>query len=105
MSLLVVAWLLSPLGIARLWLLTIEVLMANHELPLLTAHELHSPTANSRLSPHWLLLAITAFVQSEAELLYDWQFTANQFVLVPSLLSLMTRVLFFFFFATEPLQS
>jgi hypothetical protein len=34
-----------------------------------------------------------------SKLLYDWQFTANQFVLVPSLLRLTTRD----FFSTETL--
>jgi hypothetical protein len=32
--------------------------------------------------------------ESESEVLYDWQFTANQFVLAPSLLRLLTRVFF-----------
>jgi hypothetical protein len=40
-------------------------------------------------------------LESGSELLYDWRFTANQFVLVPSLLRFMTRV---FFFATGPLR-
>jgi hypothetical protein len=38
--------------------------------------------------------------ESESELLYDWRFTANQFVLAPSPLTLTTRV-----FLTEPLWS
>jgi hypothetical protein len=33
--------------------------------------------------------------ESESELLYDWRFTASQFVLAPSPLKLTTRVLFF----------
>jgi hypothetical protein len=33
--------------------------------------------------------------ESESELLYDWRFTANQFVLAPSPLSIMTRDVFF----------
>jgi hypothetical protein len=37
----------------------------------------------------------TACSESESELLYDWRFTVNQFVLAPSLLRLTTRVLFF----------
>jgi hypothetical protein len=37
----------------------------------------------------------------QRELLYDWRFPANQFVLAPSLLRMTTRD----FFATEPLPS
>jgi hypothetical protein len=40
--------------------------------------------------------------ESESELLYDWRFSVNQFVLAPSPLRLTTRD---FFFATEPLWS
>jgi hypothetical protein len=38
-------------------------------------------------------------VKSKSKLLYDWRFTANQFVLASSLLRLTTR-----FFSTEPLR-
>jgi hypothetical protein len=40
--------------------------------------------------------------QNESQLLYNWRFTANQFILASSLLRLMTK---FFFFSTEPLWS
>jgi hypothetical protein len=43
-------------------------------------------------------------VQLESELLYEWRFTANQFILTPSRLRLTTS-LFFFLRATEPLRS
>jgi hypothetical protein len=46
---------------------------------------------------------LTTTSESESELLYDWRFTANQFVLVPSLLRLTT--FFFVVVAIEPLQS
>jgi hypothetical protein len=38
-----------------------------------------------------------------SEILYDWRFTVNQFVLAPSPLRFMTRDIFFFF-ATDPLR-
>jgi hypothetical protein len=37
---------------------------------------------------------ITGF-ESESDLLYEWWFTANLFVLAPSLLRLMSKVFFF----------
>jgi hypothetical protein len=40
--------------------------------------------------------------ESESDLLYDWRFTANQFVLAPSPLRLTTGD---FFFVTGPLWS
>jgi hypothetical protein len=44
---------------------------------------------------------------TELELLYDWQFTVNQFVLAPSPSRFTTGIFLFFFFATEllPLYS
>jgi hypothetical protein len=46
----------------------------------------------SNLPPHgWNLSP-----KSKSKLLYDWRFTANQFVLASSPLRLMTRILFFF---------
>jgi hypothetical protein len=44
-------------------------------------------------------LSVQAFMVSE--LLYDWQFTANQFILASSPLRIMTRD----FFSTQPLLS
>jgi hypothetical protein len=47
------------------------------------------------LSCNWLLTATQLFSQdclTESELLYDWRFTSNQFVLASSLVRLMTRV-------------
>jgi hypothetical protein len=44
---------------------------------------------------------LPGFIQSE--LLHNWQFTANQFVLAPTHLRLATRA--FFVVATEPLRS
>jgi hypothetical protein len=43
-----------------------------------------------------------AVSESESELLYDWRFTANQFVLAPSPLRLTARI---FFISIEHLRS
>jgi hypothetical protein len=43
-------------------------------------------------------------LETESDLHCDWRFTANQFVLAPSFLTLTNRVSFFFF-ASEPLRS
>jgi hypothetical protein len=52
--------------------------MVNHEMQLFTWH--------SRLAES----------ESESELLYNWRFNANQFILAPSLLRLTTTVFVFF---------
>jgi hypothetical protein len=61
----------------------------------------------SRLNYFWPSPAqiFLSLVSSELELLYDWQFTANQFVLAPSPLRLTTRDSFFPHSPTESLQS
>jgi hypothetical protein len=63
---------------ANCWLST-----ATHSPLTMTVHLQAIP------SPHWLSRV------REPELLYDWRFTANQFVLASSLLRLTTRVLSF----------
>jgi hypothetical protein len=47
--------------------------------------------AGDRLTTHPLLQMSTPKSKSKSELLYDWRFTANQFVLVSSFLRLTTR--------------
>jgi hypothetical protein len=72
-------------------------------------------TTNSQLThyPNCQLLTATipwltqcsnsVYSLSESELIYNWRFTVNQFVMAPSLLRLAPGV--FFFCATEPLWS
>jgi hypothetical protein len=42
----------------------------------------------------WLYSVLQSISESESELLYDWRFTANQFVLAPSPLRLTARIFF-----------
>jgi hypothetical protein len=52
---------------------------------------LHRSTENWQLTTDWQLLVS----ESESELLYDWRFTANQFVLAPSPVKLTARIFSF----------
>jgi hypothetical protein len=54
---------------------------------LITAHAL-----NSLMTSVWRITPPES--ESESELLYDWRYTANQFVLAPSPLRLMARIFF-----------
>jgi hypothetical protein len=50
---------------------------------------LHSWTRNL-----WILLRLNGLTPLESELLYDWRFTANQFVLAPNPFRLTARIFF-----------
>jgi hypothetical protein len=56
--------------------------------PNITVTTAHIKSSLRSLTFNWALLQLTRL--SESEFLYDWRFTANQFVLVPSPLRLTT---------------
>jgi hypothetical protein len=71
---------------------------------------LNTPSRNLCITPPAkltyliLIIYLKSFIDpvSESELLYDWRFTANHFVLAPSPLKITITV---FFFSTELLRS
>jgi hypothetical protein len=93
-------------GLSREWLMTI---FYRHRLETSPTWRSGSPylyppgTGRNNYNPrHWISFSSSSELSQsqKSKLLYDWQFTANQFVFASSPLRLTTRI----FLSTEPLR-